>query len=55
MKEVAFMQFSAFLLLKKTLTLIQKVPENPGIYRELYTSHVVFLFLFFFKDDTGIA
>lgn len=42
-----FMHLSASVLLK-TLTLIQKVPENPGIYRELYTSYVGFFCFFGF-------
>lgn len=46
-KEVElFMQISASLLLKEILTLAQKVTENQGVYRELYTSHVVFGFCF---------
>lgn len=52
-KEVElFMQLSASLLLKKTITLIQKVPENPRVYRELYTSHVGF---FWKVINTGIT
>lgn len=44
-KEVElFMQISAFLLFKEILTLTQKVTEYQGVYRGLYTSHVVFVF-----------
>lgn len=40
------MLISASLLLKEILTLAQKVTENQGVYRELYTGHVVFVFCF---------
>lgn len=48
-KEVElFMQITAFLLFKEILTLTQKVTEYQGVFRGLYTSHVVLCFL---KDD----